>query len=162
MLSRQIGLLGFFIMHILLSVWAGIAAAIGIGILVLLGEMHPNMTLLMAPFGATAVIIFGLPSSPLARPKNVILGHLITAAIGVCFVELGDGVPLEMAFATGLGVTAMLLTGTTHPPAGANPMVIILAGQGWSFLLAPVLSGAVLLVLVAHLANRFVHTNKTN
>ena len=59
--------------------------------------------------------------------------------------------PITLALASGFAVTAMLLTKTTHPPAGANPILIMLAGEGWSFLVALVLIGAVLLVLVGKL-----------
>lgn len=102
----------------------------------------------MAPFGATTVLVFGVPESPLAQPRNVILGHLLTALIGVCFTEFVGVTPFSLAAATGFAVSAMLLTKTTHPPAGANPLLIMLTGQSWGFLLAPVLLGAVIIVLV--------------
>ncbi|EGQ9189806.1 HPP family protein, partial [Vibrio cholerae] len=107
-----------------------------------------NIVLLMAPFGATAVLVFGVPNSPLAQPKNVIFGHLITAFIGVIFTQYIGVSAISLAVATGLAVSAMLITKTTHPPAGANPLLIMLSGQGWSFLFTPVLLGAVVIVLV--------------
>ena len=64
--------------------------------------------------------------------------------------------PLTLAIATGLAVSAMLLTKTTHPPAGANPLLIMLTGQSWGFLITPVLIGAILIVLVGK-ANQMVH-----
>lgn len=128
---------------------AGVGAAIAIGLLALSSELDPHWVLLMAPFGATAVIVFGLPQSPLAHPKNVILGHLITALIGLCFVEFFAVTPLTLALATGLAVSLMLLTKTTHPPAGANPLLIMLTQQHWWFLFSTVLLGAIAMVLVA-------------
>ncbi|CAB1261780.1 HPP family protein [Vibrio cholerae] len=107
-----------------------------------------NIVLLMAPFGATAVLVFGVPNSPLAQPKNVIFGHLITSFIGVIFTQYIGVSAISLAVATGLAVSAMLITKTTHPPAGANPLLIMLSGQGWSFLFTPVLLGAVAIVLV--------------
>ncbi|GHY80341.1 HPP family protein [Vibrio cholerae] len=107
-----------------------------------------NIVLLMAPFGATAVLVFGVPNSPLAQPKNVIFGHLITSFIGVIFTQYIGVSAISLAVATGLAVSAMLITKTTHPPAGANPLLIMLSGQGWSFLFTPVLLGAVVIVLV--------------
>ena len=101
----------------------------------------------MAPFGATAVLVFGVPASPLAQPKNVIFGHLITAIVGLTFISFVGVTPLTLALATGLGVSAMLLSKTTHPPAGANPLLIMMTGQSWSFLITPVLIGAVTIVL---------------
>ncbi len=101
----------------------------------------------MAPFGATAVLVFGGPSSPLAQPKNVIFGHLITAFVGVFFTQYIGVSPVTLALATGIAVSAMLMTKTTHPPAGANPLLIMLSGQSWGFLITPVLLGAILIVL---------------
>ncbi|MBJ6907423.1 HPP family protein, partial [Vibrio cholerae] len=89
-----------------------------------------------------------VPNSPLAQPKNVIFGHLITAFIGVIFTQYIGVSAISLAVATGLAVSAMLITKTTHPPAGANPLLIMLSGQGWSFLFTPVLLGAVIIVLV--------------
>ncbi|MGM3173426.1 HPP family protein [Dickeya lacustris] len=132
---------------------SGLGAALAIGLLSYVDSLQSGWILLMAPFGATTVLVFGVPTSPLARPKNVILGHVITALIGVCFVQWGDVNPLTLALATGLAVSAMLLTGTTHPPAGANPLLIMLTGQSWSFLLTPVLVGAVIIVLLGSVVN---------
>jgi CBS-domain-containing membrane protein len=112
--------------HLLFSLFAGIGATIAIGFLAFAETLHAGAILLMAPFGASAVIIFGLPKSPLAQPKNVILGHVITAFIGLFFVEFIGVTALNLAIATGLGVTVMLLTKTTHPPAGANPILIMM------------------------------------
>lgn len=131
-----------------LPIMAGVGASVSIGFLLYLGVALSNITLIMAPFGATAVLVFGLPKSPLAQPKNVILGHLITAFIGVFFVQFIGVSPIDLAIATGLGVSGMLLTKTTHPPAGANPLLIMMSGQSWSFLVTPVLIGAVVIVLI--------------
>ncbi|PKH87506.1 HPP family protein [Colwellia sp. Bg11-28] len=132
----------------LLSVIAGFGAFLAIGLLSYMEASLGDVALLMAPFGATAVLVFGVPDSPLAQPKNVILGHFITAFIGVVFVQYVGVTPLTLALATGLGVTAMLASKTTHPPAGANPILIMLSAQGWGFLITPVLIGAVIIVLV--------------
>ncbi|MEZ9232500.1 HPP family protein [Vibrio amylolyticus] len=135
--------------HYFSAVIAGLGATAAIGFLTVIETTIGDITLIMAPFGATAVLIFGLPNSPLAQPKNVIFGHLITATIGVVFSLYIGVTPLTLAIATGLGVTAMMVSKTTHPPAGANPMLIMLSGQGWWFLVTPVLIGAVTIVLIA-------------
>ncbi|ENO8416080.1 HPP family protein [Vibrio mimicus] len=131
-----------------ISIFAGVGAFLAIGLLTFLDSTLTNVALLMAPFGATAVLVFGVPNSPLAQPKNVIFGHLITAFVGIFFTQFIGVSPLSLALATGIAVSAMLLTKTTHPPAGANPLLIMLAGQSWTFLVTPVLLGAVLIVLV--------------
>lgn len=134
--------------RLVLAIFAGLGAAIAIGILTFSETEITNIALVMAPFGATTVLVFGLPESPLAQPKNVILGHFITAFIGIFFVEYIGVTPLSLALTTGLAVSAMLATKTTHPPAGANPLLIMLTGQSWAFLFTPVLFGAVVIVLL--------------
>ncbi len=124
-----------------ISIFAGVGAFLAIGLLTFLDSTLTNVALLMAPFGATAVLVFGVPDSPLAQPKNVIFGHLITAFVGIFFTQFIGVSPLSLALATGIAVSAMLLTKTTHPPAGANPLLIMLAGQSWTFLVTPVLLG---------------------
>ena len=137
-----------------LPLFAGVGASLAIGLLSYFDASLTNVALLMAPFGASVVIVFGLPDSPLAQAKNVILGHLITAFIGVFFVQFIGVSPFTLAIATGLGVTVMLLTKTTHPPAGANPILIMLSAQSWSFLLTPVLVGAVIIVIVGKVMHK--------
>jgi CBS-domain-containing membrane protein len=117
---------------------------------------------LMAPFGATAVLVFGLPDSPLARAKNVIFGHLITTAIGLVFLYFFGVTPITLGVATGLGIFSMLMTKTTHPPAGANPILVMMTHQTWFFLINPVLIGAVSIVVVAHFYNRLRKINILN
>ncbi|QUM76248.1 HPP family protein [Moritella sp. 24] len=133
---------------------AGMFAMLTIGILAYLGSITNSMQWLMAPFGATVVLVFGVPESPLAQPKNVIAGHLLTACIGVLFVEYIGVEAWSLAVATGLAVTIMLLTKTTHPPAGANPIVIMLSGQSWGFLFTPVLIGSCVIVFFGLVLNK--------
>ena len=134
------------------AILAGIGATVAIATLSFFDASLDELALLIAPFGATAVLVFGLPNSPLAQPSNVIFGHFITAFIGVLFVQFIEVSPLTLATATGLGVTTMMITKTTHPPAGANPLLIMLSGQSWSFLFSPVLLGAIIIVIIGKLA----------
>ncbi|WP_311567368.1 HPP family protein [Photobacterium arenosum] len=137
-----------------IALLSGLGAAVAIGLLSLAENLTSAGLWLMAPFGATAVLVFGVPDSPLAQPRNVIAGHLLTAFIGVFFVSFVGVTSLTLAVASGLAVSAMLLTKTTHPPAGANPLLIMLTGQTWSFLITPVLIGAVVMVLVGQMVNK--------
>ena len=115
-----------------------------------------DQLLLIAPFGASCVLLFALPQSPLARPRNVIGGHFISALVGLLVLTfIGDGV-LAMAVGVGLAIAMMQFTGTLHPPAGGDPLVVILAGAGWSFLALPILAGTVILVLLAWAYHRTV------
>lgn len=141
---------------------AGIGGAIIITALAYLQAFTSEGLWLMAPFGATAVLVFGVPNSPLAATKNVIFGHLITTAIGLLFLHFWDVTPLTLGLATGLGIFSMLMTKTTHPPAGANPILVMMTNQSWLFLVNPVLVGIVAIVIVAHLYNRLIKISMFN
>ncbi|KJZ16076.1 membrane protein [Marinomonas sp. S3726] len=110
--------------------------------------------LLMAPFGATCVILFTAAAAPFAQPRNVIGGHFISALVGlIALYFFGQG-PIVMAFAVATAIAAMQFFRAVHPPAGANPLVILMAGSaGFDFLLLPVLSGSIVLVGVAAVIN---------
>jgi CBS-domain-containing membrane protein len=114
------------------------------------------LSLLIAPFGASCVLVFGVPASPFARPRNVIGGHLVTALVGLIAVSLFGPGPLGIAVGVGLAIAAMMVTDTVHPPAGANPIVVALSHASWSFLAAPVLLGTVAIVATGLVYNRIV------
>ena len=139
---------------------AGLSATVAIGVLAYLRERYGYDLWLMAPFGATAVLVFGVPESPLAKPKNVILGHVFTSAIGLVFVHFIGAEFWMLALATGMGIFVMLATNTTHPPAGANPILIMLTQPAWGFLLNPVLFGASVIVLIGWLYAQLGKRNK--
>ena len=107
----------------------------------------------MAPFGASCVLAFGLPDSPLAQPRSIVGGHLVATAVGLLvFNTLGNGW-WAAAVAVGLALALMQLTRTVHAPAGADPLVVLASHAGLDFLLTPVLAGSVTIVLVALLMN---------
>jgi CBS-domain-containing membrane protein len=134
---------------------AGTGGALTIGALATINAAE-QLPLLIAPFGASCVLVFGAPASPFARPRNVIGGHVVTAIAGLASVSvLGYG-PLGIAIGVGLAIAAMMLTDTVHPPAGANPIVVALAHAGWPFVVAPVLIGAVAIVAMSAAYNRAV------
>lgn len=91
-------------------------------ILVLISK-GADLPLLMAPFGASCVLAFAVPEAPFSQPRNIIGGHLITTLCGlVIYHFFGDGI-YALSAGVGLGIALMSLTKTTHPPAGANPIV---------------------------------------
>ncbi len=115
-----------------------------------------ELALLVAPFGASCVLLFALPQSPLARPRNVIGGHFLSALVGLLVLTLiGDG-PVACGIGVGLAIAVMQFTGILHPPAGGDPLVVIFTGAGWSFLGFPILAGAASLVAAAWAYHRFV------
>ena len=110
--------------------------------------------LLMAPFGATCVLLFAASSSPLAQPRNVIGGHLVSALIGLIALQAFGSHDIVIAASVGLAIVAMQYFRVVHPPAGANPLVIFLTSTStFDFLIFPVLLGSICLVAMAALIN---------
>lgn len=122
-----------------------LAGTLAIGLLGWLSGAS-GLPLLIAPFGASCVLLFAMPDSPLAQPRNLIGGHLVAATVGLAVsIVLGPGV-WHAGLAVGIAIAAMELSGTLHPPAGADPLVIMLGGTTrLSFLIAPILCGVGLL-----------------
>lgn len=135
----------------------GVGGFLAILLSSLLGDFA-HASLLMAPFGASCVIAFALPQSPLAQPRSLIGGHLLSTLVGLCALSAFGVHAWSLALAVGAAITLMQLTRTLHPPAGADPLLVMLTGAGWSFLLTPVLLGAALLVLVALVYHRATGT----
>ena len=129
---------------------AGIAAIYGVAGLA-------DQQLLIGSFGASAVLLFGAPDSPLAQPRNVIGGHVVSAAVAVVITALLGPTPLAVALAVGLAILAMNLTRTMHPPGGATALIGVQGAATPLFILTPVLAGAVILLGVALFTNNFVY-----
>jgi len=102
--------------------------------------------LIAAPFGATAVLVFGVPDSPLAQPRNVILGNCIAAIVCVCLVQLFGTEPWVMALAVALAIKLMQVTRSVHPPGGAIALLGVMNQASWDFVLTPVLAGSLVIV----------------
>lgn len=137
------------------SLVSGLGAASAIWILAVLTHTSAH-AVLMAPFGASCVLLFALPQTPVAQPRNVVFGHFLSALMGLIVVSmLGNGT-LAMGVGVGLAIVVMQFTNTLHPPAGGNPLLVILLGANWSFLVFPVLVGSLLLVFMAYLYHRFI------
>jgi CBS-domain-containing membrane protein len=138
-----------------LAAFAGLGAFLTI-LLLATANAADVAPLLIAPFGASCALVFGAPASPLARPYNVVGGHLVTTACGLLVITCIGVSPIAIALGVGIGISAMLLTDTLHPPAGANPIVIAFAHSGWSFLVAPILIGAGFIVICGSVYHRLV------
>jgi len=137
---------------------AGFGVLLGLGVvglLLLMPGADPELGLyLIAPFGATAVLVFAAPSSPLAQPWSAVVGNTVSAVVGVAVTMVVSDVTLRVALAVGLAVAAMVLVRAVHPPAGAVAMTAALSPDavdalGFRFALVPVAVGTVLLVLLA-------------
>lgn len=112
-----------------------------------------NVPLMVASFGASAVLIYGVPDVPLAQPRNVIFGHILSATTGVIVYSLFGLTWWSTALGCSLSIALMLLTKTTHPPAGATGMVAVWTQQSPMFIVAPVAIGAVILVIIGLITN---------
>lgn len=115
---------------------------------------HP---LLIGSLGASAVLLFGATESPLAQPRNLVGGHVVSAAVAVATVAAFGSTPLTMALAVGTSIFLMNVTHTTHPPGGATALIGVQGGAGLSYILFPVLAGALILLAVACCTNNLVY-----
>ena len=130
------------------AIKAGLGGALAIITLVLLGYISDS-ALLMAPFGASCVLLFSLPNSPLSQPINVIAGHTISVVIAL---SLHSFMPVEwwsLGLAVGLAIATMAALRVTHPPAGADPLVIFFSSPGWEYILFPAIFGSIVLIITA-------------
>ena len=122
--------------------------------------------LLIGSFGATAVLIFGATNSPLAQPRNLIFGHLISAVIGVSIYKLvPDNIWLSSALSVSLSIVIMQITKTLHPPGGATALIANIGSEkikslGFYYVLSPVLSGVLILFTIAVIINN-IPKNRT-
>ncbi|MFC4655803.1 MULTISPECIES: HPP family protein [Rheinheimera] len=129
------------------AIIAGVGATAAIAALSMLQQWQH--ILLMAPFGATAVILFALPDSPLARPLNVIGGHFLATLVALVLLHQFGQSTLVTALAVGISIGLMVLLHITHPPAGATALLVMLTTPDWWFLLNPVLTGSTVMVVTA-------------
>lgn len=111
---------------------------------------------LIAPFGSSSMLLFTTPESRYSKPMSVIGGHFLSTSVGLLVFNLIGAGPLACGIGVGLAIFSMQMIGLLHPPAAADPLVIIISGAGGAFLLLPVLSGTVTLVAIAWIYRRFV------
>jgi CBS-domain-containing membrane protein len=105
--------------------------------------------LVAIPFSTSIVTVLGSPQAEPAQPRALIGGHLVSTFVGILIVKLFGPAPWAAAVAVGLAMVAMHLTRTFHPPAGIDPLVVVVNDMSWDFLVAPVGIGAILLALFA-------------
>ena len=145
----------------------GIGAGVTIGILayitfqsVLAGSVYGLW--LAASFGSSVVVVFGYPENEFAQPKNVLLGHLLCALIGILFVTLFKISQdrtiffLALGIAVGLSVMLMMAFKITHPPAGGNTIVVMMIQDSFNFLIFPIMVGAVTIIVGGVIYNRYI------
>ena len=139
------------------SILAGLFSIITIGILTLLTYKTEFGIFLIASFGSSMVLLYGYPESPFAQPKNVFFGHLVTSIVGLIvlyFVPLP--IFITVPIAVGFGVGLMILFNVTHPPAGGNPIIVIVGSVSFDYLFSPIITGSIIIIISAIIINRFI------
>ena len=117
-----------------------------IGILTLLTYKTDYGMFLIASFGSSMVLLYGYPESPFAQPKNIFFGHLITSVVGVIFLNfLPLPIYMLIPIAVGVGVASMIILNITHPPAGGNPIIVIIGGVSLDYLINPIIIGSIII-----------------
>ncbi|SVB44685.1 uncharacterized protein METZ01_LOCUS197539 [marine metagenome] len=143
------------------SIISAIFSIITIGVLTLLTYKTEYGIFLIASFGSSMVLLYGYPESPFAQPKNIFFGHLLTSVVGVIFLNL---IPLPIyiliPFAVGTGVGLMILLNVTHPPAGGNPIIVIIGSVSLDYLITPIIIGSLIILFFGIVLNRLILKKK--
>ncbi|MBI5637022.1 MAG: HPP family protein [Nitrospinae bacterium] len=112
-----------------------------------------GVPMMIGSFGASAVLIYAAIEGPLSQPRNLVGGHAISAVIAVGIYQMLGNTEFSIALAVSLAIVAMLATRTLHPPGGATALIGVSTKAGWTFVLYPVLGGALVLLMVALVVN---------
>ena len=142
------------------SIFAGIFSIFTIGVLTILTYKTEYGVFLIASFGSSMVLLYGYPESPFAQPKNIFFGHLVTSAVGILNL-----VPLPLyiliPIAVGFGVSLMIILNVTHPPAGGNPIIVIIGSVSFDYILNPIITGSIIILIFGIIINRFILKRNT-
>jgi len=136
---------------------AGVFSAFTIGILTLITYKTELGLFLAASFGSSMVLLYGFPESPFAQPKNIFFGHLLTAFVGVVFVNFIQ-LPIFIIIpaAVGFGIFLMIMLDVVHPPAGGNPIMVIIGSASFDYLFSPIITGTVIILFFGVILNRYI------
>lgn len=141
--------------NVLAGAVAGLGGALAIGAMEWF-SVAAHYPLAVIPFATSIVLVIGSPEAEPAQPRAMIGGHVVSALVGLAVLKLAGPHAWAAAAAVGLAILAMYVTGTFHPPAGINPLLVVSGNLPWSFLFVPVLAGAMLLTAFALLWHRWV------
>ncbi len=146
-----------------------LGAFTGLGLLSFINSKYmvaSDNLFVIGSFGASAVLIYGVINSPLAQPRNLIGGHVLSALIGVTVCKLiPNETWLASALAVSLSIVVMQITKTLHPPGGATALIAVIGGEkikamGYWYVLSPVLSGVLIMLVVALIFNNMTKYRK--
>ncbi len=149
--------------------WSFVGAFVGIGLITYFHSSslsnYENL-FLIGSFGASSVLVYGLIGSPLAQPRNLVGGHVVSALVGVTVnLLLPDTLWLAAPLAVALSIVLMQMTRTLHPPGGATALIAVIGSEkvkalGYMYVLSPVLTGSLILLLVALIFNNMTSNRK--
>ena len=143
------------------SFLAGIFSAITIGALTILTYKTEYGIFLITSFGSSMVLLYGYPESPFSQPKNIFFGHLLTSIIGILFLFI---VPLPIyilvPLSVGFSVSLMILLKIVHPPAGANPIIVVMGSVSLDYLINPIITGTLIILIFGIILNRLILKKK--
>ena len=140
---------------------AGFFSAFTIGVLTVLTYKSTLGYFIAGSFGSSMVLLFGFPESPFAQPKNIIIGHFLTSLIGIIFLNFVYlPIFINIPLAVGFGVMLMILFKVTHPPAGGNPIIVIIGSVSYDYLITPVIVGSIVVILFGVIINKFILKKK--
>jgi len=147
--------------NILKAAIAGLLSTITIGVLTLLTYKTTLGLFLAASFGSSMVLLYGFPESPFAQPKNIFFGHLLTSFIGILFINyISLPIFINLALAVGFGIFFMIIFNVVHPPAGGNPIIVIIGGVSFEYLINPIIFGCLIILLFGIILNKFILKKK--
>ncbi len=132
--------------------------SLAIGLMYVL-SLQTEFPLAAIPFATSIVLVTGSPEAQPARPRALVGGHVLSAIVGVLAVKIAGPQPWVAAIAVGMAMLAMLATDSFHPPAGINPLIIVMNSMSWGFVLVPVTAGALLLLAYTFVWTNAVHRN---
>ena len=142
--------------------WAFVGSFIGLGLISLLQFKvftPQDYVFLIGSFGASSVLVYGVIESPLAQPRNLIGGHVVSAIVGVTIQKLlPDLIWIAAPLAVSLSIIMMQVTKTLHPPGGATALIAIAGSEkvkelGYWYVVSPVLLGTIILLITALVFN---------
>jgi len=143
------------------SVLAGLFSTVTIGALTLLTYKTEYGIFLITSFGSSMVLLYGYPESPFSQPKNIFFGHLLASVVGILFLYfLPLPIYLLIPFSVGLTATLMILLNVVHPPAGANPIIVIMGSVSLDYLINPIITGSLIILGFGIILNRLILKKK--
>jgi len=143
------------------SFLTGIFSTITIGALTILTHKTEYGIFLITSFGSSMILLYGYPESSFSQPKNIFFGHLLTSIVGIIFLYI---VPLPIyllvPLSVGFAATLMILLKVVHPPAGANPIIVIMGSVSLDYLINPIITGTLIILIFGIILNRLILKKK--